>query len=597
MATSSSLNDTLQTVDVIWNLGDLYAATDDSALHADIRFCKEEAGSIQETFRGRVSNLSAADVFALVQKLEHLDTVIGKLATYSFLNFTTQVDNAEAGGLNQQIRELASECGKQTVFFELEWNTLPEEKVASLLAEELLTPYRHYLQTMRRYLPHQLSEIEEKLLLEIQPTGRRSWTTLFEKIFGELKFGPNKRSEEEILTDLYNSDREVRKKAAAEMTEGLRSQSHILTHIFNTLAADKMISDRIRKHASWVDSMNLDNQLDGTTVETMIGAITSRYDLVQRYYRIKRTMLGLEELTDYDRYAPLPSLPVKQIEWPTCKQTVLDSFADFSGKIAEIATNFFDHNWIHAPLTQGKRGGAFAHPCVPEVHPYVLVNYTGNLRDVSTVAHELGHGVHQVLAADKGYYNSNTPLVLAETASVFAELLVFNSQLALIESDAEKNAFICQKLESIFATVFRQTAMNRFEQLMHQGRRDDGELSAEKLGEYWLTSQQEMFGESVKLTEDYGIWWSYIPHFLHTPGYVYSYAFGELLVLALYNIYRKEGDDFVNRYIELLAAGGSKSPYELVAPFSIDLNTAAFWHQGLDVIDEMVQMIETSVMS
>jgi len=253
---------------------------------------------------------------------------------------------------------------------------------------------------------------------------------------------------------------------------------------------------------------------------------------------------------------------------------------------------FFDRNWIHAPLGEGKRGGAFAHPCVPEVHPYLLVNYTGNLRDVSTVAHELGHGIHQVLAGCQGHFNSDTPIPLAETASVFAELLVFNSQLAILATQQERRAFICQKLESIFATVFRQTAMNRFEQLMHEGRRNHGELSSEKLSEYWLTTQRAMFGDTVHLSADYGLWWSYIPHFLSTPGYVYSYAFGELLVLALYGIYRREGSSFVDKYLDLLAAGGSNSPYTLLQPFGIDLDSPEFWQTGLGVIEEMVTKVE-----
>jgi oligoendopeptidase F len=260
--------------------------------------------------------------------------------------------------------------------------------------------------------------------------------------------------------------------------------------------------------------------------------------------------------------------------------------------MAEIAEMFFTRNWIHAPVGTGKRGGAFAHPCVPEVHPYVMVNYTGNLRDVSTVAHELGHGVHQVLAASQGHFNSDTPLPLAETASVFAELLVFSSQLELLENNQERRAFICQKLESIFATVFRQTAMNRFEKLMHEGRRKHGELSSEQLSEYWLSTQQAMFGDSVNLRDDYAIWWSYIPHFLSTPGYVYSYAFGELLVLALYGLYQQEGEPFVKKYLELLSAGGSASPYELLKPFNIDLDSPAFWLTGLTVIEEMLAKVE-----
>lgn len=592
MNDAPSLNEQLKSSEVLWNLKDLYTGKDDPQYEKDITDAKIEATKIRETYYGKVSALGAEELLTLVTSLEQLDCTLGKLATYTFLDFTTQVDNAEAGAQSQRIRELASECGKETVFFELEWNSVDSEQAEELLSDQILAPYRHYLKSMRRYLPHQLSEIEEKLMLELQPVGRRSWTTLFEKIFGQLKFGPKGRSEEEVLTDLYNPDRGVRQQAALEMTEGLKSQNHILTHIFNTLAADKMITDRTRKYGSWVGSMNLDNQLEDKTVETLIEAVTSRYDLVHRYYRVKKSLLGLDELTDFDRYAPLPSLPTNKIDWPTCQTTVLDSFADFASELADTARDFFAKNWIHAPVIPGKRGGAFAHPCVPEVHPYVLVNYTGNLRDVSTVAHELGHGVHQVLAAQKGYYNSDTPLVLAETASVFAELLVFNSQLELIENAEERRAFICQKLESIFATVFRQTAMNRFEQAMHEGRRTKGELSSEQLSEYWLATQREMFGDSVTLTEDYGIWWSYIPHFLHTPGYVYSYAFGELLVLALYSIYKKEGAEFTSKYLALLAAGGSESPYVLLKPFGIDLNSPQFWQLGLDVIEQMVAQVE-----
>ncbi|SHO53141.1 M3 family oligoendopeptidase [Desulfopila aestuarii] len=592
MTETTSINETLSTTEVLWQLEDLYITGDVSQLEQDMARASEEAAAIRSEYYQKVTSLSPEDLFRLVNRLERLDCSLGKLATYAFLNFTTQVNNAEAGALNQRIRELVSQCGKETVFFELEWNRINDEQAGAILKSPILASYSHYLRSMRRYLPHQLPESEEKLLLETQPVGRRSWTTLFEKVFGHLKFGPTGRSEEEVLTDLYHNDHEIRKTAAAELTEGLKSQNHILTHIFNTLAADKMISDRIRNYESWIGSMNLGNQLHDATVASLVTAVTSRYDLVQRYYRVKRELLGLGELYDYDRYAPLPSLPSTKIDWPTCQKTVLESFTDFSQEMADIAGDFFTKRWIHAPVTPGKRGGAFAHPCVPEVHPYVLVNYTGTLRDVSTVAHELGHGVHQVLAARKGYYNSDTPLVLAETASVFAELLVFNSQLELIRSEAEKRAFICQKLESIFATIFRQTAMNRFEDAMHNGRREKGELSSEALGEYWLTTQRQMFGDSVTLTDDYGTWWSYIPHFLNTPGYVYSYAFGELLVLALYKIYQQEGKGFIQKYLTLLAAGGSDTPYELVKPFGIDLDSPAFWHQGLDVIEEMVGQIE-----
>lgn len=592
MADIRQQNDQLGTTDVIWDLSDLYAGTDDQYIESDIAWCENEAGALREMYCGRVKDLGAADLFALVKRLETLDSALSKLATFSFLNFTTRMGNAEAGALDQKIHELASLCGTRTVFFELEWNQLAEEQAETLLASPDLAFYRHYLSCLRRYRPHQLSESEEKILLEKEAVGRNSWTTLFNKILSAYKFGENKRTEEEVLTDLYHEDRDARITAATEMTEGLRANNHILTHIFNTLAADKMITDRLRKHPSWINSMNLHNELQNKTVETLIEAVTTRYDIVHRYYRVKRRLLGLEKLEHYDRYAPLPSLPAKQIDWRSCRETVLRAFADFSPQMAEIGERFFDRNWIHAPVGEGKRGGAFAHPCVPEVHPYVLVNYTGNLRDVSTVAHELGHGIHQVLAAGQGHFNSDTPLPLAETASVFAELLVFNSQLALLENDEERRAFICQKLESIFATVFRQTAMNRFEQLMHEGRRKHGELSSDKLCEYWLTTQRAMFGDTVQLDDEYGIWWSYIPHFLSTPGYVYSYAFGELLVLALYGKYQQEGESFVAKYLTLLSAGGSRSPYELMQPFNIDLDSPAFWQTGLGVIDRMLAKVE-----
>ena len=577
---------------VLWNLGDLYRNEDDPALAADIQWCIDEAKVLRGRFRGQVADLTAAELLGLVVRLEVLDCRITRLATFAFLNFTTQMENSVAGALEQRMEELASQCKKDVVFFELEWNVLPQESAAGLLAAPELAGYRHYLEALRRYLPHQLSESEESLLLEYAPVGRSSWNTLFDKVLSGLRFGEKKRAEEEVLTDLYDQDREVRRQAADDLTAGLQDQNHVLTHIFNTLAADKMIDDRLRRHESWVHSMNLENELTDATVETLVQAVTSRYDIVQRYYRVKKELLHLDELTDYDRYAPLPALPSQRISWDAGKEMVLHSFAAFSKDLAAIAGQFFDKNWIHAPVLQGKRGGAFAHPCVPGVHPYVMVNYTGTLNDVSTVAHELGHGVHQVLAARRGHFNSDTPLVLAETASVFAEMLVFQSQLALLTDAAQKRAFICQKLESIFATVFRQTAMNRFEKRMHEGRREQGELSSETLSAYWLETQRQMFGDAVTLRPDYGIWWSYIPHFLATPGYVYSYAFGELLVLALYGLYQQQGDSFVTLYTELLAAGGSASPYDLVRPFGINLDDPGFWLQGLGVIDQMLQQVE-----
>lgn len=589
---SQQLNSDLGTSAVTWQLDHLYVGLDDPAINRDINACKQQAADVAAQYGGRLAALPAPELHELVERLENIAVLLGKLSTFAFLSFSACIHNAEAGALLQQIREVASAVGGKTVFFHLEWAKLDKGRADPLLAHDSLSHYRHYLQSIRRYADHLLSRTEEELLLAKEPVGTASWTDLFEKVVGHLTFGEKRRSEEEVLSDLYCPDRQTRRQAAMDLTEGLRSQLHILTHIFNTILADKMISDRLRGYEQWVSAMNLANELSDETVAVLVSSVTNRYDIVQRYYRLKKDLLGLDTLYDYDRYAPLPHLPDDKVTWPQCRDMVLQAFSAFSPKMAEIAALFFDNGWIDAPIQAGKQSGAFAHPCVPEVHPYVLVNYTGNIRDVSTVAHELGHGVHQYLAAGQGYFNSDTPLVLAETASVFAELLVFHSQLELLSSPVARRAFICQKLESIFATVFRQVSMNRFEDRIHTRRRTEGELSQEELSSQWRATQQEMFADSVTLTENYDIWWSYIPHFLHTPGYVYSYAFGELLVLSLYNIYLQEGDAFVPKYEALLAAGGSRSPYELMQPFGVDLTDPRFWQGGLATIDHLLTQVE-----
>ncbi len=588
---SEELNRELGTTEVLWNLGDLYDGLDDELVKDDLDLCVQEAALLKE-FSGKLAELDPAKFARVVRRLERIAVNLGRVATYAYLNFATQVTNAKASAFLQEVKEAASRISRDIVFFDLEWSKMEAEAAQRYLTADDTSPYHHYLASIRRYADHLLSQLEETLLIEFSPVAASSWTNLFSKIMGHLKFGDKQRGQEEVLADLYSPEREVRRQAAQDMTAGLQSQLHVFTHIFNTLLADKMIDDRLRSYPTWVSSRNLSNELEEETVAALVTATTGRYDIVQRYYGLKKRLLGLEELHDYDRYAPLPSLPDKKLTWQQCRQMVLGGFGEFSPKMAEIAELFFEQNWIHAPVIDGKQGGAFAHPCVPDAHPYVLVNYTGNLRDVSTVAHELGHGVHQYLARDKGYFNANTPLVLAETASVFAELLIFHKQLDLLTDPAQRRAFICQKLESIFATVFRQISMNRFEDLIHNIRRNEGELSAEKFSELWLQSQGAMFGDSVHLSDDYGIWWAYIPHFLRTPGYVYAYAFGELLVLALYKLYQEEGEAFVPRYLELLSQGGSQSPYDLLKPFAIDLSDPAFWQGGLTVIDEMLQQVE-----
>ena len=589
---SASLNNELGTTDVVWNLDDLYESLQDELLKDDLDLCLQEAELLKEGCAGNLAKLEPAVFARTIRRLERIQVNLGRIDTYAFLNFVTQVKESDAGAFLQQSKESASKVNRELVFFDLEWAKMDQQSADRFLEAEDTASYRHYLTNLRRYADHLLSNSEETLLVELSPVGNESWLTLFEKLMGHLEFGENKRSEEEVLSDLYDSSREVRKAAALELTEGLQSQLHILTHIFNTILAEKMIKDRLRSYPSWVSARNLSNELDDQTVDALVSSTTERYDIVQRYYSFKKELLGLDELHDYDRYAPLPSLPDHLVPWQECRDMVLDGFRAFSPEMADIGSLFFERNWIHAPILEGKRGGAFAHPAVPDAHPYLLVNYTGNLRDVSTVAHELGHGIHQYLAKEKGYFNSDTSLVLAETASVFAELLIFKRQLDTLDNADQKRAFICQKLESIFATVFRQISMNRFEDMIHTSRRDKGELSTDDLSTLWMESQKAMFGDAVNLEDHYRTWWSYIPHFLHTPGYVYSYAFGELLVLSLYRIYQKEGDDFIPKYIHLLSQGGSQSPYELLTPFNIDLNSPTFWQGGFLVIEEMLKEVE-----
>ncbi len=581
---------------ISWDLTHLYESLSDPAIEKDIAKCRSMAEAISEKYSGRIAELDAGSLCRAVEEVEELYELLGKLNAFSYLNFATAVNSPENSAFLQRIREVSSEIGRKLVFFELEWAALDDEQAEALLESPSIAKYRHYLEAARRYRPHLLSKAEEELLADLSPVRRSSWNMLFEKVLAHEKFGTDRRTMEEVLSELYSPDRERRKTAAKEMTSGLSKNLHVLTHTFNTVLADKMIEDRLRNYPSWISSMNLANELDDQTVDALISAVTDSNSTVARFYNLKKRMLGLDELFDYDRYAPLPFLPDDSVSWQECRERVLGAYGRFSAEMAEIARRFFDEHWIDAGVYEGKTSGAFAHPVVPSVHPYVLVNYTGNLRDVETVAHELGHGVHQVLAAGKGYLNSDTPLTLAETASVFGEMLVFQDLMQGLDSDEKRLGLAASKVESIFATVFRQIAMNRFEHAIHTWRREQGELSDGKFGEFWMETQRQMFGTSITLTDDYSVWWSYISHFIHVPGYVYAYAFGELLVLSLYQLYNNtpdnEKEEFVKKYLNLLSAGGSDTPYRLLEPFGIDLHDPSFWNQGLKLIDSMVDDIE-----
>lgn len=580
---------------VVWDLSVFYSSPDDPAIQRDMDTLMERVSGFEKTYHGRVASLDSEEMMDALVEIESLEDAIYRIGSYVSLLFSEDTTNPQYGALRQKFTEYGSSINQKMLFFPLEWNVAPEEQAHKLLNDPTLQKYRYYLESSRRYASYQLTEMEEKLLTETSVTGGSAWTRFFTQLMGAMRFEYEGRkiTQSEVLRMLYMPDRETRRKAADSMTAGLREKSMELTYIFNVLLHDKAQDDSRRGYASWISSRNLSNQAPDEVVEALVQSVIANYDIVARHYNLKRTLLGMDELTDYDRYAPLPLNDRGSFyTWDEARDIVLNAYRSFSPRMAEIAQMFFDENWIHAKLAPAKRGGAFASPTVPSAHPFVLINYTGVGRDVATLAHELGHGVHQYLSASQGILNAYPPLTTSEMASVFGEMLVFQDLMARETSPEARLAMLLNKIEDAFATVFRQISMNRFEDAMHNARRSEGELTTERLSALWMDTQKAMFGDSVTLRDDYGLWWSYIPHFLNTPGYVYAYAFGDLLVRALYAIYQQRGADFVPQYIDVLAAGGSDAPDRILAKAGVDLTDLNFWNQGLNALREWVDLEE-----
>ena len=583
--------------DVIWDLSVFYDGLDDAAIEADIDELTRQADDFQGRYRGTVADMDAAEFAAAYEALEAIYDRRGRLESYAFLNFSTDTANRDYQAFVAKMQDLGAALSQKMVFFDLEWNALDDDRAQALLDDPALAKYRYVMEAERRRKPYQLTESQEQVIIEKDVTGSGAWTRFFTQLTSAFVF--EWMGEEVnmtfILDKLRHADRDVREMAWRKLTDKLDEKSMELTFIFNTLALDKANSDRRRGYPSWVSSRNLSNKTSGEVVDALIGTVTGNYALVARQYRLKKTLLGYDELYDYDRYAPL-QLNASDVfyRWDEAKRIVLRAFEGFGSTMRAAAQEFFDKDWIHAPVTAGKRGGAFASPTVASANPYVFLNYMGSARDVTTLAHELGHGVHMALSGRKsGQFALYTPLTTAEMASTFAEMLVFQNLMAA-ESDKEARlAMLVEKIEDTFATVFRQISMNRFEDKMHRARRREGELTTARLSELWLETQRDMFQDSVAITEEYGLWWSYVPHFLHTPGYVYAYAFGELLALALYRLYQEEGDSFVPKYIDLLAAGDSDYPDRLLAKMGVDINDPGFWQKGIDVIEGWVRQAES----
>ena len=590
-----SAND-VQAEGVAWDLSDLYRSRDDQALRADLDEAARRATEFAQKYRGTINVTNGPQpqwIATAVAQLEAISEQAARPAIYAGLLHAADVRPPEHGALVALTQERGTEIRNTLLFFELEWIALADEPAQRVIDSPACRHYRHFLASLRRYRPHMLSEPEEKLLEEKANTGGRAFARLFDEVLSSLQFDVEidgqrqSLNESAVLALLYDGRRERRQAAARALTQGLQANSLLLTFIFNILVQDHAIDDRVRSFSDPMASRHLANEIDAATVDALMTAAEADGGVVSDYYHLKRRLLGLDELTDYDRYAPIfPE--TASTGWQTARDLVLTAYGDFSPRMREIAASFFARRWIDAEPRDGKRGGAFSASTVPSVHPYVLLNYTGRVRDVMTIAHELGHGVHQYLARDRGYFQSNTALTMAETASVFGEMLVFDRLRRQEHDPKARLALLCGKIEDTFSTVFRQIALTRFEQRLHAGRRGEGELSAQRIGELWLQANETVYGNSVRLTDDYRWWWSYIPHFVHSPFYCYAYGFGELLVLALYEMYRREGPAFVPRYLELLAAGGSEAPATLLQRIGVDVARPEFWQLGLRPIRVLV---------
>jgi oligoendopeptidase F len=585
---------------VAWDLAPLLAGAgpDDpgQAVDAMLAGAQERADAFAAAHAGRVAELDGPGLVKAMEEIAEIQELAGRAASYAMLEFSGNTADPARGALLQRVQEQGTALETALLFFELEWATLDEDRAEELLAADGLDFARHYLRTARRYRPHLLSEPEERILAEKALTGRTAWTRLFEEQAASVTVDlgePEPASLEVALSRLFAPDREVRRDAAERVTAALEPGLRTRAFAMNTLLADKMVDDRLRAYPHWLASRNLANEASDESVEALVSAVRGRYEIARRWYRLKAQLLGIDRLADYDRMAAVTQEDV-YVPWKDARAMVQDSYESFSPELGRIVARFFDERWIDGPVRPSKRGGAFCAYTVPSAHPFVMLNYTHRRRDVLTLAHELGHGVHAALGASQGVFHMGTPLTLAETASVFGESIVFGRLLARAETPESRLSLLAESIEGTIATVFRQVAMNRFEHLIHTSRRTDGELSVERLGDLWVQSQEELLGDAVEVTDNYRSWWSYVPHFIGSPGYVYAYAYGQLLAMSVYGRYEEQGESFVPSYLELLSAGGSKSPEELGRIVGIDLADPGFWDSGLALVERQLEAAEAA---
>jgi oligoendopeptidase F len=574
--------------DVAWDLSDVYDGPDDRALESDLEDARQGAAAFRERYAGKVAELDPTGLLEAVTELERIDAIVVRAKAFAYLHFSTNTADPARGALLQRIQEQEAALETELLFFRLEWTALEDDRAESLLVDPALDHYRHFLQALRRYRPYLLSEPEERVLTEKSVSGSSAWGRLHSELLTAIRvrLDGEEAALEQGLSRLYDGNRDVRRAAADAITEGLGSGIRTRSFVFNTLLLDKATDDRLRGYEHWLQARNLSNETPDEAVEALIDAVVSRYDIPQRYYRLKATLLGIERIAHYDRMAPVSKTAVKA-PWDEAVRLVVDSYASFSPEAGRIVSDFFDRRWVDAPVRPDKHIGAYCMTRVPSVHPYVLMNYTGDRRSVLTLAHELGHGLHGVLAQDKGVFNSETPLTLAETASVFGEALTFRNLVAAETDPQRRLDLLVGRIDDAVATVFRQIALNRFEDAVHSERRERGELSTDRFSELWEQTQSGMLGDSVDL-DGYETWWSYIPHFVVSPGYVYAYAYGYLFSLTIFRKWEREGDALVEPYLDLLRAGGSQPPEQLAAIVGLDLSDRALWEDGLAAIDELL---------
>jgi oligoendopeptidase F len=582
-----------------WNLDDLYPGMDSPAYAADLARAEKECQAFASKWKGKLADIAAgpqagAELAQAVKEYEGLEDLLGRIMSYAGLVYTGNTTDPTRAKFYGDAQEKITNASSDLLFFTLELNRIDDAVLNAATASGPLAHYRPWIEDIRREKPYQLEDKLEQLFHEKSISGRGAWNRLFDETIASLRFDVDGRelAIEPALNLMQDPHEDMRRKASEAIALTLKQNLRTFALITNTLAKDKEISDRWRGFQDVADSRHLSNRVEREVVDALVEAVTKAYPrLSHRYYKLKAKWFGRETLAHWDRNAPLPNVPARTYKWDDARNIVLDAYGDFAPRMADIARRFFDERWIDAPVRPGKSPGAFAHPTVPSVHPYVMLNYQGKPRDVMTLAHELGHGVHQVLAGPNGALMAPTPLTLAETASVFGEMLTFRKLLDSTTDHAQRRSMLAAKVEDMLNTVVRQIAFYSFERKLHMARRD-GELTADQISTLWMSVQAESLGPAIELKPGYETFWAYIPHFIHSPFYVYAYAFGDCLVNSLYGVYQNSEQGFAEKYFALLSAGGTKHHSELLAPFGLDARDPAFWQIGLSMIEGMIAELE-----